>query len=218
MSASVVPPSVRPDRPGRGRDYGGGRAARGRRRAQRAARRRRRPRCRSARCRIWPGRRTPTPTSSRSPPIAGRPGRAPALGRARDGPGRPGAVPRHAARHRAADRGRLLLRLPAVRARSPRMTWPPSRRRWPRSSRPASASRAARSTTTTRAPSSPVEKFKLELIGLKCGRDRRGGHRGRRRRADHVRQPATPRPATGSGPTCAAARTCPPPGASRRSS
>ena len=41
--------------------------------------------------------------------------------------------------------------------------------------------------------------------------------RGRRRAADHVRQPRRRAPATGSGPTCAAARTCRAPAPSRRS-
>ena len=50
----------------------------------------------------------------------------------------------------------------------------------------------------------------------------RGRHRGRRRRgrrraADHVRQPRRRAPATSSGPTCAAARTCRAPAPSRRS-
>ena len=56
------------------------------------------------------------------------------------------------------------------------------------------------------------EPYKLELIGLKGGdadaRHRGCLRRGRRRAADHVRQPRRRAPASGSGPTCAAARTC----------
>ena len=59
------------------------------------------------------------------------------------------------------------------------------------------------------------ERFKLELIGLKSSAERGGGDRGRRRRADHVRQPRRQVRRPGLDATCAAARTCPPPGASR---
>ena len=64
------------------------------------------------------------------------------------------------------------------------------------------------------------EPFKLELIGIKgIGRVRRRGvHRGRRGRADHLRQRGRARPASCAGRTSAAARTCRPPGRSRRSS
>ena len=121
--------------------------------------------------------------------------------------------------HRAADRERLLLRLrrrAAVHARGPQGR---SRSGWRRSSRPGSASPAARSPTTTPAPSWPAEPYKLELIGLKGGA---GDEARRPRSAAAQRSPctttSTPRRASGSGPTCAAARTCRPPGASRRSS
>ena len=70
-----------------------------------------------------------------------------------------------------------------------------------------------------RRPSSPHEPYKLELIGLKGGARRHRGRRrrGRRRAADHVRQPRRRAPATASGPTCAAARTCRAPAPSPRS-
>ena len=60
------------------------------------------------------------------------------------------------------------------------------------------------------------EPYKLELIGLKGGApadaDDECGRRGRRRRADHLRQPRRRAPASCAGRTCAAARTCRPPG------
>ncbi len=69
------------------------------------------------------------------------------------------------------------------------------------------------------------EPYKLELIDLKGGAgERRGGGRrrrvggGRRLRADDLRQPGRRTPASWSGRTCAAARTCRRPGTSRRSS
>ena len=110
---------------------------------------------------------------------AGRPRHPAALDRARDGPGRAGALPGRQARHRPADRERLLLRLrrrDAVHARGPRRR---SRSGCARSSRRASGSPAARSPTTTRATELADEPYKLELIGLK-GAGQAEARRGRR--------------------------------------
>ena len=61
------------------------------------------------------------------------------------------------------------------------------------------------------------EPYKLELVDIKGDVDDAEVDGGRRRRADHLRQPRH-RTASGSGATCAAGRTCRPPGSSRRSS
>ena len=76
-------------------------------------------------------------------------------------------VPGGEARHRPADPRRLLLRLRRRASPSPPRTSRRSRRHGARSSSRASASRAASSPRTRRAPSSPHEPYKLELIGLK---------------------------------------------------
>ena len=220
--SSCVRPATRPPppRPGAGRDHGGG-APGGRPADHGPGRRGRRPRRRGdLRDLAWaPGGRR-----------RGRAGR----GRHRRRP----RVIRHSAAHVLAQavqqlfpEAKLGIGPPVETAstttstssgRSPRRTWPRSRRPCRRSSRPASASPAAWSPTTRRAGSSPHEPYKLELIGLKGGagadepmeRDVEVGGA----RADHLRQPARRTPARWSGATCAAARTCPPPGTSRRSS
>ena len=150
----------------------------------------------------------------------GRPRHPAPLHRARHGPGRAGPEPRGQAGHRPAGGERLLLRLrrrPAVRAGRPQghrgadaadrqagpAVLPPGgqRRRGPhRAGRRALQAGADRAQGRLRAP----------------GRRRVG--RGRRLRADHLRQPQPAAPARSSGRTCAAARTCPPPATSRRSS
>ena len=119
----------------------------------------------------------------------GRPRGAAALRRPRAGPGRPGAVPRHAAGHRAAGQGRLLLRLPAgaaVHARGPRghreederhhaaaaAVQPPRRRRG-------------------RGPRRAGAREVQARADRAQGQGRLGGvRRGRRPRADDLRQPA----------------------------
>ena len=62
------------------------------------------------------------------------------------------------------------------------------------------------------------EPYKLELIDLKGARGARRGRGRRIRRAHRSTTTSTRIPARPSGRTCAAARTCPPPGTSRRSS
>ena len=99
----------------------------------------------------------------------GRPLGAAALHRARAGPGGAGAVPAGAARHRAADRERLLLRLRRRARRSPRGPRARSRSGCRRSSRRASGSPAGSSPTTRRRAELADEPYKLELIGLKGG-------------------------------------------------
>ena len=156
-----------------------------------------RPRARARRRRRRRGRRDRPP---------GRPRHPAALDRARDGAGGAGAVPRGQARHRPADHRRLLLRLRRRRPRSCPRTSRRSRRGCARSSRRASGSRAGRSPTTTRASELADEPYKLELIGLKGGagdvEDAAEGaeRRGRRRRADHLRQPQARRLAGLEGP------------------
>ena len=98
-----------------------------------------------------------------------RPGDPAALDRARDGAGRAGAVPGREARHRPADRERLLLRLrrrDAVHPRGPRRA---SRSGCSRSSR--RASRSSRRVVTDDEARAELadEPYKLELIGLKGG-------------------------------------------------
>ena len=60
-----------------------------------------------------------------------------------------------------------------------------------------------------RARSWPTSRTSSSSIGLKARRGDRDVDGGRRRRADHLRQPRRARPASGAGATCAAARTCP---------
>ena len=119
-----------------------------------------------------------------------------ALHRARAGPGGAGAVPRGQARHRPADRERLLLRLRRGRSRSAPTTSRPSSSGCARSSSRASGSPAGSVTDEQARAELAGEPYKLELIGLKGGGRgrRRGAGRGRRQRADHLRQP---RPGTG---------------------
>ena len=82
--------------------------------------------------------------------LARRAQRAAPLDRARARPGRAGPVPRGQARHRPADRERLLLRLRRSPSRSSPTTWPSSRSGCRRSSRPGSGSAAAGSPRSTR--------------------------------------------------------------------
>ena len=96
-----------------------------------------------------------------------RPRHPAALHRARAGAGGAGPVPRREARHRPADRRRLLLRLRRRASRSRPTTSSASRRGCARSSRRASGSPAGSSPTTRRATSCADEPYKLELIGLK---------------------------------------------------
>ena len=110
--------------------------------------------------------------------------------RARDGAGGPGPVPRGQAGHRPAGRQRLLLRL---RRRAP--FTPEDLKRIEKRMReivkagPAVLA-AAWSPTTRPATELAGEPYKLELIGLKGGsRADEEARRGRRRRADHLRQP-----------------------------
>ena len=120
-----------------------------------------------------------------------RPRGAAALDRARAGAGRAGAVPGHPARHRPADRERLLLRLPPSTGRSPRRTSTAIEKRMQEIIKAGQRfSRRPISDDEARAELAD-EPFKLELIGLKgAARGHRGRlGRGRRRRADHLRQP-----------------------------
>ena len=62
------------------------------------------------------------------------------------------------------------------------------------------------------------EPFKLELVDIKGDVDADRGDGGRRRRADHLRQRRPEDRQPRAGATCAAARTCPRPSSSARSS
>ena len=175
-----------------------------------------------ASCATWTGRRTATPRSSRSPST--RP----------DGLN----VLRHSTAHVLAQavqdlfpEAKLGIGPPIEngfyydfdvgQAVPPRRTWRSSRSGCRRSSSPGSGSPGAGSTRSTRrAAELADEPYKLELIGLKGdrGRTTERGDGGRRRRADHLRQPRRQDRRGRAGATCAAARTCRPPGISRRSS
>ena len=98
---------------------------------------------------------------------AGRPRRPAALHRPRAGAGRPGALPRRQARHRPADRERLLLRLRRRRARSPPRTSRRSRPGCARSSRRARRFSRREVTDDEARAELADEPYKLELIGLK---------------------------------------------------
>ena len=124
-----------------------------------------------------------------------RPRGHPALDRARARPGGAGAVPGHPARHRPADRERLLLRLrprAALHARGPA---------GPREE-DAARSSAPGSSFSRREISDADAADRARARAVQAGADRPQGRRGRRRRgrrrrgrrraADHVRQPRRP--------------------------
>ena len=150
----------------------------------------------------------------------GRPQRAAALRRARARPGRAGGQPEGTPRHRAADPGRLLLRLRRRRARSPPRTSRPLEKGMARIVKEGQTFRRRVVTDDDAREELADEPYKLELIGLKGGpsgarvrgrrrldlRGRGGGgrrgrlRRGRRRRADDLRQPAPGRLGRLEGP------------------
>ena len=130
------------------------------------------------------------------------------------GPGRAGPVPGRQARHRAADRERLLLRLRLPSGRSPPRTSTAIEKRMREIVKAGQRfSRRPVSDDEARAELAD-EPYKLELIDLKGDAD---GHRrgasvevggGELTMYDNLDRAA----ASWSGPTCAAARTCRPPG------
>ena len=136
---------------------------------------------------------SPTATRSRrSRSTARRPRHPAALDRPRDGPGRAGAVPGRQARHRPADRERLLLRLRRREPFVPEDLEKIETRMRKIIKEGQKFSRRVVTDDDARAELAD-EPYKLELIGLKgvAPTDGRRGRerRGRRRRADHLRQP-----------------------------
>ena len=120
--------------------------------------------------------------------------------------------PRHSdakTRHRAADHRRLLLRLRRGRAVHPRGPEEPREGDDPDRQGAAALSSAGWSPTTRPATELAAEPYKLELIADKGCRDApttRCECRGRRRRADHLRQPAPRRLGRLEGPVPRSAR------------
>ena len=116
------------------------------------------------------------------------------------------------ARHRPADRERLLLRLRRRDARSPPTTWPRSRSACSEIVKEGRPSRR-------RVVTDDEARAELAVRAVQARADRAQGRRrraeaprrGRRRRADHLRQPRR-NGRRASGRTSAAARTCRPPG------
>ena len=97
-------------------------------------------------------------------------------------------------------------------SRSSRTTWPSSRSGCRRSSRPGQTFRRRRYDVARRGQGRAGRRAVQARAGRHQGRRRcRRGDGGRRRRADHLRQPRR-KTASGSGATCAAGRTCRPPG------
>ena len=111
-------------------------------------------------------------------------------------------------RHRAGDRGRLLLRLraPGRRSTSPRTTSSASRRACARSSRPTSRSCARRSTATTALAVFADQPYKREIIEQVDPDDAARESASGAGRSRVYRNPRADGDASSS--TCAAARTC----------
>ena len=178
---------------------------------QRAERGRRRPGRRRRGCATWPGPRTPTSRSSRSPPTPTTAARDPALGRARAGPGRAAAASRTPS-WASARRSRTASTTTSTSSgRSPPRTSTALEKAMQEIVKAGQRfSRRRYDSLDDARKELADEPYKLELIDLKGGADVDTGEvdGGRRRRADHLRQPARAHRRDASGPTCAAARTC----------
>ena len=187
-----------------GRDRGpGGRRAEG-------------PRLRAAGRRRGRGRRDRQPRRPRHPA---------ALDRARDGPGGAGPVPGRPARHRPADRERLLLRLrrrDPVRARGPREDRDPDAQ--DHQGGPAVLPPGHHRRRRARRAQGRALQDRADRAQGRRGLDRLDHREPSRARASRSAPASSPSTTTSAatarsrGATCAAARTCRPPSGSRRSS